>query len=46
MADETLTPEQITLRLFMPMLLEATRVIEEGIVRDVRDVDLGLIFGI
>lgn len=44
--NETLTLEQITLRLFMPMLLEATRVIEEGIVRDVRDVDLGLIFGI
>ena len=43
---ETLTSEQITARLFMPMLLEATRVIEEGIVRDVRDVDLGLIFGI
>ena len=43
---EALTSEQITARLFMPMLLEATRVIEEGIVRDVRDVDLGLIFGI
>ena len=28
------------------MLLEATRILEEGIVRDVRDVDLGLIFGI
>ena len=28
------------------MLLEATRVLEEGIVRDPRDVDLGLIFGI
>jgi 3-hydroxyacyl-CoA dehydrogenase/enoyl-CoA hydratase/carnithine racemase len=33
-------------RLFLPMLLEATRVLEERIVRDVRDVDLGLIFGI
>lgn len=43
---ETLTPEQITARLFMPMLLEATRVLEEGIVRSARDVDLGLIFGI
>ena len=40
------TAEQITARLFMPMLLEATRVIEEGIVRTVEDVDLGLIFGI
>jgi 3-hydroxyacyl-CoA dehydrogenase/enoyl-CoA hydratase/3-hydroxybutyryl-CoA epimerase/3-hydroxyacyl-CoA dehydrogenase/enoyl-CoA hydratase/3-hydroxybutyryl-CoA epimerase/enoyl-CoA isomerase len=33
-------------RLFLPMLLEATRVLDEGIVRDVRDIDLGLIFGI
>lgn len=37
---------EITNRLFLPMLLEATRVIEAGIVRDVRDVDLGLIFGL
>ena len=27
------------------MLLEATRVLEEKLVRDARDVDLGLIFG-
>ncbi len=42
------TPDQetITARLFLPMLLEATRLLEEGIVRDVRDVDLGLIYGI
>ena len=33
-------------RLFLPMLLEATRLIEDGIVADVRDVDLGLIYGI
>jgi len=33
-------------RLFFPMLLEATRLIEDGIVADVRDVDLGLIYGI
>ena len=33
-------------RLFLPMLLEATRLVEEGVVADVRDVDLGLIFGI
>ena len=37
---------EITKRLFLPMLLEATRVLQEGLVRDVRDVDLGLIFGI
>lgn len=33
-------------RLFLPMFLEATRVLEDGLVRDARDVDLGLIFGI
>ncbi len=38
--------EEITNRLFLPMLLEATRLLAERIVRDVRDVDLGLIFGL
>jgi 3-hydroxyacyl-CoA dehydrogenase / enoyl-CoA hydratase / 3-hydroxybutyryl-CoA epimerase / enoyl-CoA isomerase len=33
-------------RLFLPMLLEATRVLEEGIVREPGDVDMGLILGI
>ena len=32
--------EELTDRLFLPMLVEATRVLEDGIVRDVRDVDL------
>jgi len=45
-AKESFTTEQITHRLFLPMVLEATRVLDAGIVRDVRDVDLGLIFGI
>ncbi len=40
------TEETITARLFLPMLLEATRVLEDKIVRDVRDVDLGLIYGL
>ncbi len=40
------TPESITARLFLPMLLEATRALEAHIVRDVRDVDFGLIFGL
>ncbi|MDH3717293.1 MAG: 3-hydroxyacyl-CoA dehydrogenase NAD-binding domain-containing protein, partial [Planctomycetota bacterium] len=40
------TDEQLTERLFLPMLLEATRILEEGLVRDARDVDLALIFGI
>ena len=41
-----LDKETLTNRLFLPMLVEATRVLEENIVRDPRDVDLGLIFGI
>jgi len=41
-----LDQKQLTHRLFLPMLLEATRVLAEGLVRDVRDVDLGLIFGL
>lgn len=38
--------QTVTLRLFLPMVLEATRVLQEQKVRDPRDVDLGLIFGI
>jgi 3-hydroxyacyl-CoA dehydrogenase / enoyl-CoA hydratase / 3-hydroxybutyryl-CoA epimerase / enoyl-CoA isomerase len=38
--------EEITDRLFLPMLLEATRVLEENIVRDPADCDMGLILGI
>lgn len=43
--QQSFTDEQITHRLFLPMLLEATRILEEKLVRDPRDVDLGLIFG-
>jgi 3-hydroxyacyl-CoA dehydrogenase/enoyl-CoA hydratase/3-hydroxybutyryl-CoA epimerase/3-hydroxyacyl-CoA dehydrogenase/enoyl-CoA hydratase/3-hydroxybutyryl-CoA epimerase/enoyl-CoA isomerase len=39
-------PEEITDRLFLPMLVEASRVLEEGIVREASDVDMGLIMGI
>lgn len=39
------TLEQLTERMFFPMLLEATRVIEDGLVRDPRDIDLGMVFG-
>jgi 3-hydroxyacyl-CoA dehydrogenase/enoyl-CoA hydratase/3-hydroxybutyryl-CoA epimerase/3-hydroxyacyl-CoA dehydrogenase/enoyl-CoA hydratase/3-hydroxybutyryl-CoA epimerase/enoyl-CoA isomerase len=46
MSAQMLTQDELTSRLFLPMLLEATRVLQEKIVRDVRDVDLGLIFGI
>lgn len=40
------TQQQLTERLFLPMLVEATRVLQDGLVRGVRDVDLGLIYGI
>ncbi len=38
--------DELIERLFFPMLLEATRVIEENIVRDPADADMGLILGI
>jgi 3-hydroxyacyl-CoA dehydrogenase/enoyl-CoA hydratase/3-hydroxybutyryl-CoA epimerase/enoyl-CoA isomerase len=38
--------QEITERLFLPMLVEASRVLEEGIVREPSDVDMGLILGI
>jgi len=38
--------EQISDRLFLPMLTEASRVLMEGIVREPGDVDMGLILGI
>jgi 3-hydroxyacyl-CoA dehydrogenase/enoyl-CoA hydratase/3-hydroxybutyryl-CoA epimerase/3-hydroxyacyl-CoA dehydrogenase/enoyl-CoA hydratase/3-hydroxybutyryl-CoA epimerase/enoyl-CoA isomerase len=38
--------EEITERLFLPMLVEASRVLSEGIVREPGDVDMGLILGI
>lgn len=41
-----ITPAEITDRLFLPMLLEATRLLEERIVRDIRDIDLGMIYGL
>jgi 3-hydroxyacyl-CoA dehydrogenase/enoyl-CoA hydratase/3-hydroxybutyryl-CoA epimerase/3-hydroxyacyl-CoA dehydrogenase/enoyl-CoA hydratase/3-hydroxybutyryl-CoA epimerase/enoyl-CoA isomerase len=39
-------PEEITDRLFLPMLVEASRILEEEIVREPADVDMGLILGI
>lgn len=44
--DRQLCDEEITDRLFLPMLMEATRTLEEGIVREPADVDMGLILGI
>ena len=37
--------DELSDRLFLSMLLEATRVLEEGIVATAQDVDLALIFG-
>ncbi|MEN1679273.1 MAG: 3-hydroxyacyl-CoA dehydrogenase NAD-binding domain-containing protein, partial [Planctomycetota bacterium] len=36
----------ITDRLLLPMLVEATRAIEDGIVRDARELDLAMILGV
>ena len=44
--DHVPTDEEITDRLFLAMLLEATRALEEGIVREPSDVDMGLLYGI
>ena len=38
--------KELTERLMLPMLLEATRVLEDGVADSVHDVDLALIFGI
>jgi 3-hydroxyacyl-CoA dehydrogenase len=40
------SPENIILRLLLPMILEATRILEDGIVREPRDIDLSVIFGL
>jgi 3-hydroxyacyl-CoA dehydrogenase/enoyl-CoA hydratase/3-hydroxybutyryl-CoA epimerase/3-hydroxyacyl-CoA dehydrogenase/enoyl-CoA hydratase/3-hydroxybutyryl-CoA epimerase/enoyl-CoA isomerase len=44
--NREISPEEITDRLFLPMLTEASRILEEGIVREPADVDMGLILGI
>ena len=41
-----LTNDQITMRLFLPMLVEATRILEERLVRKPADIDLGLMLGL
>ena len=45
-ARASIGTEEITDRLFLPMLTEASRVLTEGIVREPGDVDMGLILGI
>lgn len=41
-----ISAEELQERMFLPMLVEASRVLEEGIVREPADVDMGLILGI
>jgi 3-hydroxyacyl-CoA dehydrogenase/enoyl-CoA hydratase/3-hydroxybutyryl-CoA epimerase/3-hydroxyacyl-CoA dehydrogenase/enoyl-CoA hydratase/3-hydroxybutyryl-CoA epimerase/enoyl-CoA isomerase len=38
--------QEMTSRLFLPMLIEAARVVEEQVVMDVRDVDVAVIHGL
>ena len=44
--DRPPTDKEISDRLFLPMLLEAIRVLEEGVVHEPSEVDMGLILGI
>ena len=44
--DRSATSEEITDRLFLPMLLEGLRLLEEGVVRDGRDIDLAVIYAL
>jgi 3-hydroxyacyl-CoA dehydrogenase/enoyl-CoA hydratase/3-hydroxybutyryl-CoA epimerase/3-hydroxyacyl-CoA dehydrogenase/enoyl-CoA hydratase/3-hydroxybutyryl-CoA epimerase/enoyl-CoA isomerase len=44
--NRDISDDEINDRLFLPMLLEATRVLEEGIVRQPAHVDMGVILGI
>jgi len=45
-ATPGLSGDEITERLFLPMLPEASRILMEGVVREPADVDMGLILGI
>ncbi|MEM7342637.1 MAG: 3-hydroxyacyl-CoA dehydrogenase family protein, partial [Chloroflexota bacterium] len=40
------TRDEITMRLMLPMLVEASRVIEVKIARNARDIDIGMIFAL
>jgi 3-hydroxyacyl-CoA dehydrogenase/enoyl-CoA hydratase/3-hydroxybutyryl-CoA epimerase/3-hydroxyacyl-CoA dehydrogenase/enoyl-CoA hydratase/3-hydroxybutyryl-CoA epimerase/enoyl-CoA isomerase len=44
--ERKFSPDELSNRLLLPMVLEATRILEAQLVRDVRDVDLGVIFGL
>jgi 3-hydroxyacyl-CoA dehydrogenase len=40
------TPHSIVMRLLLPMVLEATRLLGENKARDARDIDLAVVFGL
>ena len=40
------SPDAIVLRLLLPMILEATRILEEGKVQSAREIDLAAVFGL
>jgi 3-hydroxyacyl-CoA dehydrogenase/enoyl-CoA hydratase/3-hydroxybutyryl-CoA epimerase/3-hydroxyacyl-CoA dehydrogenase/enoyl-CoA hydratase/3-hydroxybutyryl-CoA epimerase/enoyl-CoA isomerase len=44
--DKQFTPPELTDRLFLPMLFEASRAMEENIARDPGDLDMALVLGI
>jgi 3-hydroxyacyl-CoA dehydrogenase/enoyl-CoA hydratase/carnithine racemase len=44
-SERKFSGDEITDRLFLPMLLEATRVLEDGVATSARDIDLAMIFG-
>jgi 3-hydroxyacyl-CoA dehydrogenase/enoyl-CoA hydratase/3-hydroxybutyryl-CoA epimerase/3-hydroxyacyl-CoA dehydrogenase/enoyl-CoA hydratase/3-hydroxybutyryl-CoA epimerase/enoyl-CoA isomerase len=44
--QRTFPAEELTERLFLPMVTEASRILTEGVVREPGDVDMGLILGI
>jgi len=44
--EKEFSPPELTDRLFLPVLLEATRILEDGLVRKPQDIDLALIYGI
>jgi 3-hydroxyacyl-CoA dehydrogenase len=44
--ERSANSEEITDRLFLPMLLEGLRLLEEGVVRDGRDIDLAVVYAL
>ena len=41
-----ISPDETQHRIFLAMLLEATRVLESGVALDARDIDTGIVFGL